>query len=110
MKWLLLLTIRAYWVIWPTQWKRKCLFKESCSRYVYRITLTSGMTSGIKALIRRSRVCRPGYKIHATKGNLSIQFPDGTEIPEFDIASGILYLFYQAAKLLENDLNEGVKE
>lgn len=55
-----MLAIRLYWLV-PARKRKQCLFKESCSRYVYRITRNHGFVKGFKALLMRWRQCRPGY-------------------------------------------------
>ncbi len=60
MRYLLLFAIRLYWLV-PQKNRRRCLFKETCSKYVYRITRQQGLTEGIKALKDRHKKCRPGY-------------------------------------------------
>ena len=60
MRFILLVGIRIYWMI-PKIWRRECIFKESCSNYVYRITKRYGYKLGILALQKRYQKCRPGY-------------------------------------------------
>lgn len=60
MKWVLILVIRLYWLV-PVRWRRSCLFKESCSHFVYRVACNEGGWAGIRALRSRIRQCRPGY-------------------------------------------------
>lgn len=60
MRYLLLIAIRLYWLI-PKKNRRCCLFKETCSKYVYRITRQQGLSAGIGALSDRRKKCRPGY-------------------------------------------------
>lgn len=60
-----MLIIRIYWVL-PNKWKRKCLFKESCSHHVYRITREQGFVNGYKSLVNRYKVCRPFYTFYNT--------------------------------------------
>ncbi|WP_366914024.1 membrane protein insertion efficiency factor YidD [Niabella sp.] len=60
MRYFLLLIIRLYWLT-PEKNRRRCLFKETCSRYVYRITRQQGLRAGLAALKDRRRKCRPGY-------------------------------------------------
>ncbi|MBN8784598.1 MAG: membrane protein insertion efficiency factor YidD [Terrimonas ferruginea] len=62
MKWLLLLSIRIYWLI-PARRRPRCLFKESCSRYVYRITLLHGYKCGINSLKLRRKQCCAGFSV-----------------------------------------------
>jgi len=60
MRYLLLLGIRIYWLI-PGKNRRVCIFKESCSRYVYRITQKYGFKKGFSAFKERKQQCQPGY-------------------------------------------------
>ena len=57
------LSIRFYWLIVPNKIKGVCLFKESCSKYVYRKLTEAGFKSGIKALKYRIKTCREPYVI-----------------------------------------------
>lgn len=61
MKYLLLLTIKIYWLTIPKQKRNKCIFKKSCSNYVFDITKQEGLIKGLKALKNRFENCRPGY-------------------------------------------------
>lgn len=65
MKYLLLALIRLYWFI-PKRFRRTCLFKETCSHHVFAVTKEKGFMSGLKALQRRIKQCRPGYSIYIT--------------------------------------------
>lgn len=60
MRYLFLLCIRIYWLI-PSKNRRVCIFKESCSQYVYRITKKDGFKKGILAFKERKHQCQPGY-------------------------------------------------
>jgi hypothetical protein len=77
-KWLLLLAIQLYWAVWPTRWRRGCLFRESCSRHVYRRTQRSGFLEGIRALRQRYRTCRPGYGVVTCYGESWLVLADGS--------------------------------
>ena len=57
------LSIRFYWLIVPNKIKGKCLFDETCSRYVYRKLNEKGFKSGIKAFKYRFETCRQPYVI-----------------------------------------------
>jgi putative component of membrane protein insertase Oxa1/YidC/SpoIIIJ protein YidD len=59
MRYIVLIAIKIYWLI-PGQHRRTCLFKESCSHYVYNITKRFGFAKGMGALKKRIRTCRPG--------------------------------------------------
>lgn len=82
MRLLLLLIIRLYWLI-PVSRRKRCLFKESCSRYVFTITKERGLIPGLKALFRRSRQCRPGYILFKTEdGQEWVLLKDKSVLPK----------------------------
>lgn len=57
----------------PVQKRRRCLFAQSCSQYVFQTTTENGVLSGIKALYNRWNHCRPGYFIiEGTQGKFMI--------------------------------------
>jgi len=62
---LLLLFIRIYWLI-PKKWRRKCLFKETCSAHVYKTAKEKGFREGIHSLKLRIRKCKPSYGFYTT--------------------------------------------
>jgi uncharacterized protein len=68
MKYFLLFLIKVYQTFFPRRFRGVCLFKESCSNFVYRITKEKGLKGGIKAFIYRYRNCRASYKITEENG------------------------------------------
>lgn len=69
MKQLLLLSIRAYWLLVPAFLRRRCLFRESCSRLVFREAKANGFGAGWTAFRKRHQTCRPGFCVY--------ELPDG---------------------------------
>jgi putative component of membrane protein insertase Oxa1/YidC/SpoIIIJ protein YidD len=65
MRGVLLFLIRQYWRVSVALPRRNCLFRETCSRHVYRVTSEEGVIPGIRALAVRVRRCRGGYAIVA---------------------------------------------
>ncbi len=63
MKSILLLSIKSYWLLFPKNRRRKCLFKTSCSHYVYQQTQAKGFQVGLRALLFRIQNCNPQYQI-----------------------------------------------
>ncbi|WP_367892735.1 membrane protein insertion efficiency factor YidD [Flavivirga aquimarina] len=63
MKYLLLIIIKLYWKYIPESKRRKCLFKTSCSNYVYKITKEKGLISGFRAMIFRINNCNSNHNI-----------------------------------------------
>jgi uncharacterized protein len=66
MKVLLQILIRLYWLV-PKQWRRRCVFKESCSAYIFRIASQEGFLKALKAFKERRHQCRPNYSLFATE-------------------------------------------
>lgn len=60
-----------YWKLVPINRRRKCIFIESCSCHVYKISKTNGFVAGAKSFIQRFKQCRSGYTFFET--------PDGEE-------------------------------
>lgn len=87
---ILLKTIQLYWNLIPEHKRRKCLFRESCSHYVYRTAKEKGFFSGCKALFGRVKKCRPGYELFKSGDEFQLRLKDGSLIPEKDIALSIL--------------------
>ncbi|NHN26488.1 membrane protein insertion efficiency factor YidD [Flavobacterium jejuense] len=63
MKCLILLMIRLYWFLKPKYRKSICIFRKSCSHYVYEITKEQGFLKGLNAFYFRYKNCRHGYEI-----------------------------------------------
>ena len=61
MRHLLIWAVWTYRIVMPSQWRRSCLFHESCSRYVERIAVEQGTMAALGAAWRRFCACRPGY-------------------------------------------------
>ncbi len=63
MKFLLLLIIKIYWNLIPPSNRKKCIFKKSCSNYVFEITEKEGFINGLKAFQFRYKNCRGNFEI-----------------------------------------------
>ena len=63
MKIFILLIIRLYWILIPQSKRRKCIFKKSCSNYVFEITQNEGFIKGLKAFQFRYKKCRGNFSI-----------------------------------------------
>lgn len=84
MNYLLMFFIRVYWCL-PKRYRRKCLFKESCSRHVYFVTRRDGFKKGINALQKRWRQCRPGYAVYiGPEGKEQVVLRDGYMVQRSD--------------------------
>ena len=79
MKRLLLAVIRFYWTM-PRLNKGCCHFKETCSRYVYRMTEEQGFKAGLNAFKARYAQCRPNVAVITLDGTDFVVFQDKTII------------------------------
>ncbi len=91
MKYWLLLLIKIYQTFIPKRFRDKCLFKESCSNFVYRVTKEEGLKKGIKAFIYRYRNCRPNYQITEVNGRLFLITEDKEVIESSLIDERVLF-------------------
>jgi putative component of membrane protein insertase Oxa1/YidC/SpoIIIJ protein YidD len=88
MKVFLLLIIKLYWVTFPKTKRRKCIFKISCSKYVYQITKEEGLHKGLITLRYRFQNCRSGFIIfeNPTNGRKMIMLPNAQILSENEIS------------------------
>ncbi len=89
MKYLLMFAIRIYWRI-PSKLHSKCIFKETCSHYVYRIAEQKGFIDGMKAFLERNELCRPGYIVYRFDSKFYLKTANGQVFEEQYIASTLL--------------------
>lgn len=92
MKYLLLTAIKCYWLIIPPNKRRTCLFKKSCSHFVFDATATHGLLIGLKALNYRFRNCRAGtlFFTDPHTGKTMIVLPNKDIIAEEEISEIII--------------------
>jgi len=64
-RYIILLAIRCYWLI-PERKRRKCIFRKSCSTFVYEESKGKGTRAGWKALRQRFRQCNGKYNTFHT--------------------------------------------
>lgn len=87
---ILLLCIQCYWFIVPKQKRRKCLFRVSCSNYVYNQTREEGLIAGLRALRYRINNCHPHYQIIDLDNKKMIITKNHKVIPEKELSEFIL--------------------
>lgn len=63
MKYLILITIQLYWRLIPKNKRGKCIFKKSCSIYVYETAQKKGFIKGLLAFYFRYKNCRYGFEV-----------------------------------------------
>jgi uncharacterized protein len=106
---LLLAVIQLYWRVWPRRWRRRCLFRESCSRYVYRITRREGFVAGVAALRGRVRACRPGYTAHFSERGVELSGLDGTVVQEPDVSESIVAFVRKTVRRAGHDPSQNCR-
>lgn len=79
-----------YWLLVPKHKRRKCLFKKSCSNYVYDITKSEGFISGLKALRFRMCNCNPYHSIMELDGQNILITKTNETLQEHEINPSIL--------------------
>ncbi|MBC8280490.1 MAG: membrane protein insertion efficiency factor YidD, partial [Chloroflexi bacterium] len=91
-RWALLSLIRVYWFLSPAFFaKRSCIFRLSCSNFVYQSTIQYGSVAGFRALVWRYRSCRPGYTVASdSRGDLKVRLVTGRVVPGSEIVESIL--------------------
>lgn len=90
----------------PADKRRKCLFKESCSQFVYNQTWEQGFLTGLSALVERNRKCRTGYKIIFEENNISLKLRDGSIIEESMISPNIVEPIRQQLRDFHNKVGK----
>jgi hypothetical protein len=101
MKILLLFLIKCYWKLIPLERRKLCLFSESCSKYVFRVTNERGIIQGLKALKFRVKKCNPNYIIIKVNNNFKLIFNDGSELNNKEISPFLLPPYSLNQKLIE---------
>lgn len=99
MKWAFLIAIKLYWMAFSEKKNAKCLFKETCSHFVYRQTEEGGFLKGVEALWHRFKKCRKGYQLYSGLNGFEIELADGSIIPEGEIAPRLLEHIYNQSKM-----------
>ena len=100
MRWSFLFLIKLYWKVFPEKKRRCCLFKETCSQYVYRHTAEGGFFKGANALKQRLKKCRQGYQLYSGLQGFEMELADGSVIKEEEIAPRLLESIYSEVQLI----------
>ena len=92
MKHCLLFCIKGYWFFKAKNKPAKCIFKKSCSHFVYEETSKKGFLKGIKALKFRIENCVYGFELYKNPINNTTQMllPNKMIVEEKDIAIRLL--------------------
>lgn len=92
MKVFLLVIIRVYWLLIPKSKRKKCIFRKSCSKYVFEETTKNGLQKGLKAFRFRYKNCRHGFEIFKNPINYKFQMilPNHLILDEEEIAERLI--------------------
>jgi len=91
MRFLLIGIIQLYWYFIPEKKRRNCIFKTSCSHFVFNQTRDNGFISGLIALNQRIKKCRPGYKVIRDETQfLRLQLSDGSYLAKEEVSEGFI--------------------
>ncbi|OXG01571.1 membrane protein insertion efficiency factor YidD [Flavobacterium araucananum] len=92
MKYLILTVIKMYWNFIPQSKRRKCIFKKSCSNYVFDITQKEGFLKGLKAFQFRYKNCRGNFQSFKNPINNRVQIilPSQLVIDSEEIADRLI--------------------
>lgn len=90
---ILLLSIKCYWFIIPQHKRRKCLFKLSCSNYVYIQTKEEGLKAGLRALNYRVNNCNPHFQIIDLGNEKIVITKKHKVIPEKELSGFVLKIY-----------------
>jgi uncharacterized protein len=84
--------IRLYWRLIPASKRKQCIFRKSCSQFVFDTTYQQGALEGLKAFRYRYNNCRGGYETFRSpvNGKMQMILPDGIVIDEKEIAVRLL--------------------
>jgi putative component of membrane protein insertase Oxa1/YidC/SpoIIIJ protein YidD len=85
--------ILIYQAIIPCRLRGVCLFKESCSNFVYRQTKNKGFYIGTKALIFRFKNCRANYYLLENNGQILLVTKENKVFEEKDLDERILFTY-----------------
>ncbi|WP_378174264.1 membrane protein insertion efficiency factor YidD [Aquimarina sp. SS2-1] len=95
MKILLIIPIKLYWFFVAKSKRRRCIFRKSCSNYVYEETCKKGFISGLKALRYRYQNCRSDFIIfdHPINDQKLMLLPNQEIIEEKEISERLIYKY-----------------
>lgn len=92
MKYFLILVIKIYWLLIPEYKRKSCIFRVSCSRFVFNQTMKKGFVSGLLSLKERFLTCRPNYQARFLENEdlVILRLNNGTVLLEDEISETII--------------------
>lgn len=81
-----------YWKTIPPSKRKKCIFKKSCSNYVFETTQKEGFINGLKTFWFRYKNCRGNFTVFKNPINDKIQMilPSQIIIDQEEIAERLI--------------------
>jgi putative component of membrane protein insertase Oxa1/YidC/SpoIIIJ protein YidD len=85
---LILFVIRVYWFLIPKKNRKTCVFKESCSNFVFRATKNDGSIKGLRAFLFRYKNCNSGIQVFVNpiSNQLNVRLPSGEILSQQELA------------------------
>lgn len=107
MRFFLLIAIKIYWKVTPKSKRGSCIFRKSCSGFVFEQTSQNGFWSGIKAFGFRFENCRHGFTIFTNPmdGSLQLILPNNEVLDEELIALHVIAAYRKTNPKKMNSLN-----
>jgi uncharacterized protein len=92
MKYFLILVIKLYWLLIPEYKRKNCIFRISCSRFVYNQTKEKGFVAGLLSLKERFQTCRPNHHVKYLENEdlVILRLNNGTVLLEDEISEYII--------------------
>jgi hypothetical protein len=88
----------------PPHRRRPCLFRETCSLHIERVTREAGGLAAMRALLKRIRCCRPGYAFEFVEESNAWELvcKDGSRFVEAEVAPHIVAEYYTIERQLRS--------
>jgi len=90
LRYLFLLIIKVYWIIFPEKLRRRCNFSPSCSQFYFDIVRRKGLRLSFPSIIKRYHLCRSDYQIIFHNGEFCVKLNDGSIIEGYQISSSLI--------------------
>ncbi|MFM7683658.1 MAG: membrane protein insertion efficiency factor YidD [Bacteroidota bacterium] len=90
MTFILQFIIKIYWFMIPPTKRNQCLFKESCSKIVYRISQEQGFFSAIRTFYFRYKNCRSDYHLFLHNDQICLRTKENYILDNSEINPEIL--------------------
>ena len=92
MKYLLLFAIKLYWRVIPAGKRNRCIYKNTCSHYVFDQTKNEGLMVGLRSLNYRIKTCNPYFQLYKNPMTMETEIilSNGDTLTEDEIAERLI--------------------